>query len=125
MKKITKLVAGFALSIAVVMGSSIGSAQAESFNAVSHFHQIKVLQEKILLGTHEGLYELTGSNSMRKMGTEQFDVMGLVVLGGKIFASGHPMSGSKLPTPVGLVASINLGKSWKQISLGGKVDFHL
>lgn len=125
MKKITKLVAGFALSLAVVMGSSIGSARAESFNAVSHFHQIKVLQEKILLGTHEGLYELTGSNSMKKMGTEQFDVMGLAVLGGKIFASGHPMAGSKLPTPVGLVSSNDLGKSWKQISLGGKVDFHL
>jgi photosystem II stability/assembly factor-like uncharacterized protein len=125
MKKITKLVSGFALSIAVVMGSSIGSAKAESFNSVSHFHQIKVLQEKILLGTHEGLYELTGSNSMKKMGTEEFDVMGLAVLGGKIFAGGHPMPGSKLPAPVGLVSSNDLGKSWKLISLGGKVDFHL
>ena len=125
MKKITKLVTGFVLSIATVSVSSIGSAQAESFDSVSHFHQIKVLQEKILLGTHEGLYELTGSNTMKKMGTEKFDVMGLAVLGGKIFASGHPMAGSKLPEPVGLVSSNDFGKAWKQISLGGKVDFHL
>ncbi|MEN9305695.1 MAG: hypothetical protein RLY76_963 [Actinomycetota bacterium] len=125
MKKITKLVVGFGLSLAVVMGSSIGSARAQSFNAVSHLHQIKVLKEKILLGTHEGLYELSGSNSMKKLGTEQFDVMGLAVLGGKIFASGHPMAGLKSPKPIGLVSSNDLGKSWKQISLGGKVDFHL
>lgn len=123
--KNTKKLVGFALSIFIATSSLIGTAQADSFNSVSHFHQVKVFKNRVLLGTHEGLYELTGSNKMKKMGTENFDVMGLAVLGNKIFASGHPNRGSKLPAPVGLVASIDYGRAWKQISLAGIVDFHL
>jgi len=125
MKKDAIKFVGLALSTFVAMCNSVITAQADSFNSVSHFHQIKVYESKILLGTHEGLYELTGLNKMKKIGNEDFDVMGLAVLGNKIFASGHPNQGSKLPAPVGLVASTDNGKSWKQISLAGKVDFHL
>jgi hypothetical protein len=62
---------------------------------------------------------------MKRISSEDFDVMGLAVAGEKIIASGHPNSGSKLPAPIGLIQSTNFGKKWTQISLGGKVDFHL
>jgi len=100
-------------------------ANAETFASVSHIHQLKVYKDKVLLGTHEGLFEFTGKNSMKRISSEDFDVMGLAVVGGKIIASGHPNSGSKLPAPIGLIQSTDLGKKWTLISLGGKVDFHL
>lgn len=59
------------------------------------------------------------------MSPEKFDVMGLSIDGKRIYASGHPGPGSKFSEPVGLVLSNNSGKSWKQIALEGKVDFHL
>lgn len=99
-------------------------AHAESFTSVSHIHQLKVYKDKVLLGTHEGLFEFTGMNSMKRVSSENFDVMGLAVVDGKIIASGHPNSGSKLPAPIGLIQSSNFGKKWTLVSLGGKVDFH-
>ena len=100
-------------------------AHGASFDSVSHIHNIKVDGSRILLGTHEGLYLYEGPNKMRKLGTENFDVMGLAVSSGEIYASGHPNTGSKLPAPVGLISSIDNGKTWNQISLQGKVDFHM
>lgn len=100
-------------------------AHAESFDSVSHIHQIKVYKNKVLLGTHEGLFEFSGKNSMKRISSEDFDVMGLAIVGGKIIASGHPNRGSKLPAPIGLIQSTNFGKKWALVSLGGKADFHL
>jgi hypothetical protein len=59
------------------------------------------------------------------MGPENFDIMGLAVFGKKLYASGHPGPGSKLPEPVGLLLSTDSGKSWKKLGLQGEVDFHL
>lgn len=75
-------------------------AQAATFDSVSHIHNIKVDGSRILLGTHEGLYLYEGPNKMKKLGSENFDVMGLAVSSGKIYASGHPNAGSKFPAPV-------------------------
>ncbi len=100
-------------------------AQGATFDAVSHIHNIKVDGSRILLGTHEGLYLYEGPNKMKKLGTENFDVMGLAVSNNKIYASGHPNTGSKLPAPAGLISSVDSGKSWSQVSLQGKVDFHM
>jgi hypothetical protein len=110
------------VSLALLSGMP---AHAETFNSVSHFHQVKVVGNKVLLGTHEGLYEFVGSKNMKRVGTEIFDVMGLAAIGKTVYASGHPSPSSTLPTPVGLIVSVDLGKKWKQVSLAGKVDFHL
>ena len=34
------------------------SASAETLDSVSHIHQVKVVENKMLVLTHEGLYEL-------------------------------------------------------------------
>jgi hypothetical protein len=109
---------------------ALGSAQpaaasGESLGSISHIHNVRVFGQKILLGTHEGLYILNGENDITKTSPENFDVMGLSIDGSRIYASGHPGAGSKLPNPVGLLLSTNAGKSWKKVSLQGKVDFHL
>ena len=110
----------------IALGSAHpAAASGESLGSISHIHNVRVLGQKILLGTHEGLYILNGENDITKASPENFDVMGLSIDGSRIYASGHPGAGSKLPNPVGLLLSTNAGKSWKKVSLQGKVDFHL
>jgi len=101
-----------------------GVANAATFESVSHIHHIKVVEKKVLVLTHEGLYELVGKNNMKLIGKDKTDVMGLTSLGKVLVASGHPAQGSKMPNPIGLVRSTDGGLSWKAVSLVGKVDFH-
>ena len=121
---VKKIGIGF-LTFAVV--SLLGfseTANAQPFDSVSHIHQVKVIENKVLVLTHEGLYELIGKNNMKLVGKEKIDVMGFTALGKALFASGHPAQGSKATNPIGLVKSVVGGISWNAVSLVGKVDFH-
>jgi len=99
-------------------------ASAVTLDSVSHIHHVKVIENKVLVLTHEGLYELVGKNDMKLVGKDRIDVMGFTSLGKLLFASGHPAIGSKMPNPIGLVKSLDGGLTWKSVSLVGKVDFH-
>jgi hypothetical protein len=99
-------------------------AYAQTLDSVSHIHHVKTVENKILVLTHEGLYELVGKNKMNLVGKDKFDVMGFTTLGKALVASGHPSQGSKKPNPIGLVKSLDGGLTWKDVSLVGKVDFH-
>jgi len=99
-------------------------AKAETLDSVSHIHHVKVVGSKVLVLTHEGLYELVGKNDIKLVGKEKIDVMGFVSLGNVLVASGHPAVGSKLPNPIGVIKSLDGGLTWKSVSLSGKVDFH-
>ena len=99
-------------------------ASAETLDSVSHIHHVKAVEKKVLVLTHEGLFELVTKNDMKLVGKEKIDIMGFTSLGKALFASGHPAQGSKAPNPLGLIKSIDGGLSWKAISLVGKVDFH-
>ena len=99
-------------------------AIAQTLDSVSHIHHVKVVGNKVLVMTHEGLYELVGKNNMKLVGQDKIDVMGFTTSGKDIFASGHPAQGSKALNPIGLVKSTDGGLSWKSVSLVGKVDFH-
>jgi photosystem II stability/assembly factor-like uncharacterized protein len=119
MKFISALVAVLVVNFppAVASGESIGS--------ISHIHGVRIFNNQILLGTHEGLFRYLNAKTVSRVSPENFDVMGLSISGDRIFASGHPGPGSKLPEPVGLLLSVDSGKSWKKVGLQGKVDFHL
>lgn len=104
---------------------SLPNADAATIEDLTHIHNIRILENQILIGTHEGLYQYINKNDIKEVGKERFDIMGLSVLGKTLFASGHPGSDSKLPQPVGLLRSKDGGKNWEKISLQGKVDFHL
>ena len=121
-----KVTSNFLLLIFAFIASMgfINQASAETLNSVSHIHHVKVIENKVLVLTHEGLFELVSKNDMKLVGKEKIDVMGFTTLGKALFASGHPAAGSKAPNPIGLVKSIDGGLSWKAISLVGKVDFH-
>lgn len=96
-----------------------------TYGSVSHIHDVKVFGDRVLLNTHEGLYQYLAANSMKKISSEDFDVMGLATFGTILYASGHPGATSKLPNPIGLLSSTDGGKTWMKVSLQGEVDFHM
>ena len=122
---LTKSNKGLVLLFAVIILSGFtNNAGALTLDSVSHIHHVKVVENKVLVLTHEGLYELVSKNDMKLIGKDKIDVMGFTTLGKALFASGHPSQGSKMPNPIGLVKSLDGGSTWKAVSLVGKVDFH-
>ena len=114
------LIAGFLL-----LGANTAVGSGQSIGAISHIHSVRAFGDQVILGTHEGLFRYGDQKTVQLMGPEIFDIMGLAVFGKKLYASGHPGPGSKLPEPVGLILSTDSGKSWKKLGLQGEVDFHL
>lgn len=114
------LIAGF-----LMLGANTAVGSGQSIGTISHIHSVRAFGDQVILGTHEGLFRYVDQKTVQLMGPEIFDIMGLAVFGKKLYASGHPGPGSKLPEPVGLLFSTDSGKSWKKLGLQGEVDFHL
>ncbi len=109
----------------LLLGVNPASGAGQDIGTLSHIHSVRAFGDQVILGTHEGLFQYVDEKTVRLMGKEIFDVMGLAVFGKQLFASGHPGSDSKLPQPVGLLSSADGGESWKKLGLQGEVDFHL
>jgi hypothetical protein len=92
----------------------------------SHVHGLSVNPEtdQVLLATHEGLFDVTRSPTTRIGDTN--DLMGFTAAAGQgvFYASGHPGPGSDLPNPLGLIRSVDGGKTWEQLSRQAESDFH-
>lgn len=84
--------------------------------------------EGFLLGTHEGIYTATAAGEIgTRVGGDDFDAMGLTVLGGDLIASGHP--GRNTPTELGdtnlgIIRSLDGGETWDPVAFTGEKDFH-
>jgi photosystem II stability/assembly factor-like uncharacterized protein len=89
-----------------------------------HVHNLALDGTRLLLGTHDGLWQQTTGQAPTQLSATGFDVMGLAKSGSSLLASGHPPEGVSGPADLGLVASTDGGTSWNEVSLGGKVDFH-
>lgn len=109
----------------LLTGINPANGAGQSIGSLSHIHSVRAFGDQVILGTHEGLFRYIDQKTVQLMGPEIFDIMGLAVLGKKLYASGHPGPNSKLPEPVGLLLSTDSGKSWKKLGLQGEVDFHL
>jgi hypothetical protein len=118
------VVAGLLVS-ALLLSANPAAGSGQSIGTISHIHSVRAFGDQVILGTHEGLFRYVDAQTVQSMGPENFDIMGLAVFGKRLYASGHPGPGSKLPEPVGLLLSTDSGKSWKQMGLQGEVDFHL
>ncbi|GHD51998.1 hypothetical protein D9V29_13625 [Mycetocola manganoxydans] len=109
-------------------------APASAPGAFQHIHSLMVDPERgdLLVGTHEGLYELTfdGSGTATAkgpIGGLDFDPMGFTMRDDIAYASGHPgpTTPASFGTPnLGLIKSTDRGETWSNISLTGQTDFH-
>ena len=109
-----KVIGGFVAAL-LLLGANPASGAGQDIGSLSHIHSVRAFGDQVILGTHEGLFRYVDEKNVLLMGTEIFDVMGLAVLGKKLYASGHPGSGSKLPQPVGLLSSADGGKTFKKM----------
>ncbi len=124
------VVALLALPLFLAGCSTINLPAVESTPAATafgHVHAISVdpITNKILLATHDGLYDATTKMSV-KISETTIDLMGFTATAeaDTFYASGHPGPDSSLPNPVGLIQSTDAGKTWESASLGGESDFH-
>lgn len=107
-------------------GAGSAPATAAAGLPSSHIHGLSVnpKTDQVLLATHEGLFDVTKSPATKIGGTN--DLMGFTAAAdhGVFYASGHPGPGSDLPNPMGLIRSVDGGKTWEQLSRQGESDFH-
>ncbi|APX03573.1 F510_1955 family glycosylhydrolase [Arthrobacter sp. QXT-31] len=100
--------------------------QAGSGLPSTHIHGLTVSGDtsQVLLATHDGLFDVTKQPASKIGGTN--DLMGFTAGkdAGVFYASGHPGEGSGLPNPLGLIKSVDGGKTWEQLSRQGESDFH-
>ena len=92
--------------------------------AWGHIHNLALDGDRLLLGTHEGLWEQLPGQPVGLLSEPPFDVMGLALAGERFLASGHPGEGQDQPADLGLRESRDGGRTWQQVSLAGEVDFH-
>jgi hypothetical protein len=106
-------------------GSPSSTQQSGSALPSAHVHGLSVSGDtgKVLLATHDGLFEVTKQPA--KIGATN-DLMGFTAGAdeGTFYASGHPGPDSDLPNPLGLLKSSDGGETWEQLSRQGESDFH-
>ena len=81
----------------------------------------------LFLATHTGLFRAAeGQRRARRVAGRHQDTMGFTVVGpNRFLGSGHPDLRDELPPFLGLIESDDGGRSWRAVSLQGKVDFHV
>lgn len=89
-----------------------------------HVHNLAYDGERLLIGTHQGLWLQASGQKPEQVSRDSFDVMGFTRTGDRWLASGHPGPGMDAPAGLGLLQSTDQGRTWDEVSLGGEVDFH-
>ena len=81
----------------------------------------------LFVATHTGLFRAAeGQSRARRVAGRYQDTMGFTVVGpNRFLGSGHPDLREKLPPFLGLIESDDGGRSWRAVSLQGKMDFHV
>jgi hypothetical protein len=78
---------------------------------------------KVYLATHQGLFRYDKGVPVRV--GPIVNMMGFSVAGpDRFYASGHPGAGVNLPGPVGLMETLDAGKTWSVLSTGRWLDSH-
>jgi photosystem II stability/assembly factor-like uncharacterized protein len=78
---------------------------------------------EVYLATHQGLFRYENGHPVRV--GPSVNLMGFSIAGpDRFYASGHPGAGVNLPNPVGLMETLDAGKTWSVLSRGEWPDFH-
>ena len=115
---------------AAVTGSSTQAGPSpEADGGMHHIHGLGVTTDGALhIATHDGMWiSRAGQTAVERYGESRQDVMGFSVVDDRRFlGSGHPApEDTELPPNLGLIESRDGGRSWRNVSLLGEVDFHV
>jgi len=103
---------------------SAGTGAVTADEAWAHVHNLTLDGDRLLIGTHEGLWAQRPGQPAEQVSQKAFDVMGFAQVAGTMYASGHPGDGQDAPPDLGLQTSTDAGTTWSTVSLEGQVDFH-
>lgn len=106
-----------------------GGTVASEDPGLIHVHGLAVdpADEALFVASHTGLFRLPedGGEAVRVADRYQ-DTMAFTIVGpNRFLGSGHPDASEDLPPYLGLIESEDAGETWEEVSLMGKVDFHL
>lgn len=79
--------------------------------------------EELYVATHLGL-KIFNNGEWMETTQENHDYMGFQPVKDGFYASGHPAEGSDLKNPLGIVKSIDKGRTLEKIAFYGESDFH-
>jgi hypothetical protein len=81
----------------------------------------------LFVATHTGLFRAEPGEARARRVADRFqDTMGFTVIGADRFlGSGHPDGRDDLPPFLGLIETVDAGRTWESVSLMGKRDFHV
>lgn len=119
------------VSVAAGCGDGDGGSDAvvQADPGPVHVHGLGVnpADGALFVATHTGLFRAaSGERTARRVGDRYQDTMGFAVVGpDRFLGSGHPDLRERLPPFLGLVESRDAGRSWREVSLQGSVDFHV
>ncbi|RVX42704.1 hypothetical protein EDD27_5352 [Nonomuraea polychroma] len=95
---------------------------------IGHVHGVGVdpADGALYLAGHYGLFKVTSANTTERVAGRVQDHMGFTVIGPKTFlASGHPgEADTTAPPHLGLIRTVNAGRTWETVSEHGTADFH-
>ncbi|MFI5942688.1 F510_1955 family glycosylhydrolase [Streptomyces uncialis] len=108
-------------------GDGGGDKDQAHGTTISHIHGVAVdpADGTLYVATHDGIYTPDDKGAPELVGERKDDFMGFTLgKSGAFLASGHPAPGRDAPSNLGLIESTDKGRTWKDRSLGGEVDFH-
>lgn len=108
----------------VATGAGGSTAPVAADAAWAHVHNLTLDGDRLLIGTHEGLWAQLPGQPAQQLSDQAFDVMGFAQVNTTMYASGHPGQGQDAPADLGLQTSTDGGATWAPVSLEGQVDFH-
>ncbi|MEO8687743.1 MAG: F510_1955 family glycosylhydrolase [Solirubrobacteraceae bacterium] len=125
----TSLIVVFAMAACGGDKKTSPPSLTETDPGIVHAHGLGIdpADGALFIATHTGLFRAAeGENKASRVGKAFQDTMGFTVTGpGRFLGSGHPDAQRNQPLMLGLIESVDSGKSWSPVTLEGEADFHV
>lgn len=99
----------------------------EDVASLGHVHGLGVdpADATLYVASHFGVFRMAEGESPERVANRWQDTMAFTVAGpGHFLASGHPDLREDLPAQLGLIESTDAARTWQEVSLLGRADFH-
>ncbi|MFS0645627.1 F510_1955 family glycosylhydrolase [Siminovitchia sp. 179-K 8D1 HS] len=124
--KLIKLIGLAMTSLILIAGCSQAKKEftyEKTNKTIDHIHGLGIKDSNLYIATHTGLMKHDGENWYATTGNNH-DYMGFSMTKEGFYSSGHPMEGSDLKNPLGLIKSTDDGKTLDKLAFYGESDFH-
>jgi len=90
---------------------------------IDHIHGLGFSDSNFYIATHTGLKKYDGQDWYATTNNNH-DYMGFSMTKDGFYSSGHPGEGTELKNPLGLIKSLDEGKTLERLAFYGESDFH-